>query len=216
MVTNLTASNSVVSEWIREIRDVNIQSDRMRFRKNIERIGEAAAYEVSKVLPYKEVSVQTPLASTTCRVLDQQPVVGTIFRAGMMLYHGILNFFDHADSAFIGAYRKHAPDGSFLIAQQYIASPPLAGRPLILADPMLATGASVVEALKALLEYDQPSQLHVVCVIAAAPGIAFVQEHYPHAYIWAGAIDNELTAHKYILPGLGDAGDLAFGEKRQY
>ena len=216
MVTNFTTSNSIVSEWMREIRDVGMQTDRMRFRRNMERIGEVAAYEISKYLSYEVVPVTTPLATTTCAVLAGQPVIATIFRAGMPLYQGILNFFDQADSAFIGAYRKHAKDGSFEIAQQYVASPALAGRPLIVADPMLATGASMALAIESLLEYDQPSQMHIVAVIASKEGVDLMQQRFPGAHIWVGAIDNELTNSKYILPGLGDAGDLAFGEKRQF
>jgi uracil phosphoribosyltransferase len=216
MVTNLSAANSIVSVWMHEIRDAAKQTDRMRFRRNMERIGEVAAYEISKHLPYLCVDVTTPLANTTCQVLEREPVIATIFRAGLPLYQGVLNFFDHADSAFIGSYRKHAKDGTFEVAQQYMASPALAGRPLIIADPMLATGASMVQAITSLMEYDQPTQLHIVAVIASTEGIATVEQRFPDAYIWVGAIDNELTNRKYILPGLGDAGDLAFGEKRQF
>ena len=216
MVTNFSTSNSILSGWLREIRDVTMQADRMRFRRNMERIGEVAAYEISKHLAYEVVPVTTPMATTSCAVLAVQPVIATIFRAGMPLYQGLLNFFDHADSAFIGAYRKHAVDGSFQIAQQYLACPPLAGRPLIVADPMLATGASMALAISSLLEFDKPSQMHIVSVIASREGIDFMQRSFPEAHIWVGAIDHELNNSKFILPGLGDAGDLAFGEKRQF
>ena len=216
MVVNFSASHSLVSEWMRELRDIKLQQDRMRFRRNVERIGEIAAYEISKHLPYSPAPVQTPLAETTAYIADVQPVIATIFRAGLPLYQGLLNYFDRADSAFIGAYRKHDKTGGFAIDQQYLASPPLHGRPLILADSMLATGASLVKALEELLEYDQPTQIHIVTVIAAPEGIAKVQEHFPGAWLWTGAIDEGLTTTKYILPGLGDAGDIAFGEKRQF
>ena len=215
MVTNLSDHNSLTSVWMRELRDTNIQADRTRFRRNIERIGQVAAYEISKLLPYTDVQVQTPLAATTCKALQVQPVLATILRAGLPLYQGLLSFFDAADSAFIGAYRRHTSDTIFEIAQGYMASPSLAGRPLILADPMLATGASMTEALPSLMEHDKPSQLHIVSVVASPEGISAIQAVYPDAYIWVGAIDTGLNAEKYIVPGLGDAGDLCFGEKRQ-
>jgi uracil phosphoribosyltransferase len=216
MVTNLSAANSLVSQWLREIRDTQIQTDRMRFRRNIERIGEAIAYEISKTLPYEEVGVTTPLTTTKCQVLAQQPVVVTLLRAGIPLFNGLLNSFDQADSAFLGSYRKHNADASFEIAQLYMTSPPLADRPLIVADPMLATGASLVTALRDLLEFDQPSTIHVACAIATQQGIDFVLKNFPQVYIWTAAIDEGLNAKSYIVPGLGDAGDLAFGEKRQF
>jgi uracil phosphoribosyltransferase len=215
MITNLSRSNSLVGCWVRELRDVGIQGDRMRFRRNLERIGEAAAYEISKLLPYKQVAVQTPLGMCDCMELDRQPVLATILRAGLPLHQGVLNYFDGADCAFIGAYRKHAADGSFEICQQYVANPALEGRPLIMADPMVATGASLVLALETLLENDRPSQVHVVAAIGCAEGVAAVQQRFPEAHIWLGAIDERLTDEQYIYPGLGDAGDLAFGEKRQ-
>ena len=215
MLTNLSDTNSILSEWIQEIRDTDIQADRMRFRKNIERIGSIAAYEISKVLPYRTITVQTPMGEADCNVLEAQPVVATILRAGLPLHQGVLNFFDKADSAFIAAYRKHKRDGSFSILQEYMTSPGLAGRPLIIADPMLATGASMVQAITSLVEYDQPSQIHVVTAIACTVGIEQLLRHFPDVHIWTAAIDDELTAKGYIVPGLGDAGDLAFGSKRQ-
>ena len=215
MVTNLSASHSLVSCWLSEIRDVDIQGDRMRFRRNLERLGEVAAYEISKVLPHKTVQTQTPMGFASCSVLDGQPVIATIMRAGLPLYQGMLNYFDGADSAFIGAYRKHNNDDSFEIDQTYVTSPELEGRVLIVADPMLATGASLVLALSGLMDFDRPSQVHIVCAIACTVGIEAVKRHYPEAHIWVGAIDEELTAKGYIVPGLGDAGDLSFGRKRQ-
>lgn len=216
MVINLSDTCSVVSVWMRELRDTHIQSDRARFRRNIERIGQVAAYEISRELIYTDVQVQTPLTGTKCKALKVQPVIATILRAGLPLYQGLLSFFDGADSAFIGAYRKHTSDTTFEIAQGYMAAPPLSGRPLILADPMLATGASMIEALAALMQHDQPSQLHIVSVVASPEGIKAIQDAYPDAHIWVGAIDTGLNAEKYIVPGLGDAGDLCFGEKRQH
>jgi len=215
MVTNLSHGNSLLSEWMSELRDVNIQADRMRFRRNLERIGQVAAYEISKKLPYKTVETTTPMGIANCQVLETQPVLATILRAGLPLYDGLLQFFDRADSAFIGAYRKHFADDSFEIDQTYITSPELEGRPLIIADPMLATGASLVLALESLFDYDQPSETHVVCAIACTVGIEAVKRRFPGVHIWVGAIDDELTGKGYIVPGLGDAGDLAFGKKRQ-
>lgn len=215
MVTNLSAESSLVSIWMRELRDSNMQNDRARFRTNIERIGQVAAYEISKQLQYTDIEIQTPLAPAQCKALTTQPVIATILRAGLPLYNGLLSYFEGADSAFIGAYRKHNADNSFVVDQGYMASPSLAARPLILADPMLATGASMVQALQTLTEFDKPSQLHIVCIVAAPEGIEVMQQHYPDAHIWVGAIDTALNDDKYIMPGLGDAGDLCFGEKRQ-
>ena len=216
MVTNLSIANSVLSEWLYQLRETSIQEDRMRFRKNIERLGSAAAYEISKLLPYKEVTATTPMGETICFIPEAQPVVVSILRAGLPLYQGILDFYDQADCGFIGAYRKHSNDGDgFEIYQQYLTGPDLNDRPLILADSMLATGASLKLALDTLLENDKPSQIHLVTVIACSEGIEMLHRHYPDVHIWAGAIDDELTAKGYIVPGLGDAGDLCFGPKRQ-
>lgn len=215
MIINLSEQNSLVSLWMRELRDERLQKDRMRFRRNVERIGQVAAYEISKHLPYKHIEINTPLAPTQSRMLHVQPVIATILRAGLPLYQGLLSYFDEADSAFIGAYRKHNADNSFVIDQGYMASPALSERPLILADPMLATGASMVQGLQTLTEHDKPSQLHIVCIVAAPEGIITIESNFPNAYLWVGAIDERLNDDKYIVPGLGDAGDLCFGEKRQ-
>ena len=216
-LTNLSAlnGNSLITEWLRELRDVNIQGDRMRFRRNIERIGEIMAYEISKFLEYKQIDISTPISDTSCNVINKQPVVCTILRAGIPLYQGLLNYFDKADSGFIGSYRKHTED-SFVINQQYIANPSVEGRPLILADTMLGTGSSMIQALEAILEKETPSQIHIVSVIAASRGIKNIQNKYPDAFIWTGDIDLELTSKGYLIPGLGDAGDLAFGPKNQF
>jgi len=215
MVINLSNENSVLSEWVREIRDVSIQNDRMRFRRNIERIGEIAAYEISKTLAYNNITVQTPLGEAPCATVASPPVIATILRAGIPLFQGLLNYFDQSDCAFIAAYRKHHRDGSFEIAQQYMTTPPIDNKPLILADPMLATGASLVLALKTLTANETPSHIHIVSAIACTVGIDEVLKHFPQVTIWAAAIDEELTAKSYIVPGLGDAGDLSFGSKIQ-
>ena len=215
MVTNLSIDNSILSTWVREIRDTAIQEDRLRFRRNMERIGEVAAYEISKLLSYIEVSVQTPMGEANCAELEVQPVLATILRAGIPLHQGLLNFFDQADNAFVAAYRKHHRDGSFEIEQHYVTSPPLDGRPLIIADPMLATGASLALALETLTAEHKPSQIHIVTAIASTVGIELIERKFPEAHIWTAAIDDELTARGYIVPGLGDAGDLAYGSKKQ-
>ncbi len=215
MLTNLSDTHSLVSVWMRELRDVSTQTDRMRFRRNLERMGEVAAYEISRTMMYDDVSVQTPLGEAPAAALRTQPVLGSILRAAGPLHAGLLNFFDAADSAFVAAYRKHDRDGSFTIHSEYVTAPDLDGRPLILADPMLATGASLALALDALKECGSPSQIHVVCAVAAAEGIETLRRRHPDAWIWTGAVDDELTARAYIVPGLGDAGDLAYGPKRQ-
>lgn len=215
MITNLSATNSLLSVWMRELRDVNIQNDRMRFRRNLERMGEIAAYEISKTLAYFPALIPTPLGEATCHLPFAQPVLATILRAGLPLHQGLLNYFDHADSAFVAAYRKHHKDGSFEIAQHYLTCPPLDERPLIIADPMLATGASLVCAIEALLRHGNPLGLHIVTAVAATVGLDQISRRFPHAHIWCGDIDDELTAKAYIVPGLGDAGDLAYGNKKQ-
>ena len=215
MVKNLSEQHSLISNWISEIRDSSIQTDRMRFRRNIERIGEVTAYEISKTLEWKEIETTTPLGISTSRVLKTQPVIATILRAGMPLHHGMLNYFDKADNAFIAAYRKHHPDGSFEISLEYLSSPSLEGRPLIICDPMLATGASLVKTIDFLKREGKFTELHIASVIACTEGIDFIRRNAPQAKIWCGAIDEELTAKGYIVPGLGDAGDLAYGEKQQ-
>lgn len=215
MVTNLSDSNSILCNWIAELRDVNIQKDRMRFRRNLERVGEVAAYELSKYLPYKTSIVQTPMGEAECTTLQDTPVLATLLRAGLPLHHGVMNYFDQADHAFVAGYRKHHRDGTFEIAQYYLTSPDIEGRPLIIADPMLATGASLVLALESLMEHGKPAQIHIVSAIASTVGIEHVRRKFSDAYIWAGAIDEEITARGYIVPGLGDAGDLSFGDKKQ-
>ena len=215
MVVNLSEQFSLLGNWISEIRDEEVQKDRLRFRHNLMRIGEVAAYEISKTLPWVEKEVQTPLGTTMVKVLKEQPVITTILRAGLPMHQGLLNFFDKADNGFISAYRKHDRDGSFEISLEYVSCPELENRVVIISDPMLATGASLVKTIQYLREEGHPSEIHVVVAIACTVGIEFVLRSEPAARIWCGAIDDELTAKGYIVPGLGDAGDLAFGSKAQ-
>ena len=215
MVVNLSRDHSLVTNWIAEIRDTDIQKDRMRFRRNLERIGEIAAYEISKILPYKEVEIQTPLGVAMSKTLVEQPVLTTILRAGLPLHHGLLNYFDKADNAFVSAYRKHDKDGSFEISLEYFSSPEIEDRIVIISDPMLATGASLVKTIQYLREEGEPKSIHIVAAIACSVGIEYVRRNIPSATIWCGDIDEELTAKGYIVPGLGDAGDLAYGVKIQ-
>lgn len=215
MVINLSKEHSLVSNWVSELRDVNIQGDRLRFRKNLERIGEVAAFEISKRLPYVEKEIQTPLGIAVCEVLEEQPILTTILRAGLALHQGLLNFFDKADNAFVSAYRKHHPDGTFDIALEYLSCPEIDDRIMIISDPMLATGASLVKTIKYLKEEGEPKSFHIVTAIACTVGIEYLRREVPEAIIWCGAIDDELTAKGYIVPGLGDAGDLAYGAKIQ-
>ncbi|HLU17837.1 MAG TPA: uracil phosphoribosyltransferase [Edaphocola sp.] len=217
MVINLSDENSLVAQWMHEIRSAAIQTDQMRFRRNTERIGEVAAYEISKMLVYKDVETITPLGTKHQQCLAEQPVLATILRAGLPLHNGLLNYFDHADCAFIAAYRKHNKnDGTFEIEQNYVTCPDLDGKVLIIADPMLATGASLLLAIEGLLEFGKPKFIHIVTVISCTEGIEAVLRRYPDVCIWAGDVDEELTAKGYIVPGLGDAGDLAFGGKLQF
>ncbi len=215
MVKNLGENHSLVSNWISELRATAVQGDRMRFRRNIERIGEVIAYEISKTLAWEEQDITTPLGISKTKLLKTQPVLGTILRAGLPLHQGMLNYFDKADNAFIAAYRKHHTDGSFDISLEYLSCPVIDNRVLIICDPMLATGASLVKTIDLLKKEGIPSELHVAAVIASTEGIDFLRRHEPTVKIWCGSIDEELTAKGYIVPGLGDAGDLAFGEKSQ-
>lgn len=215
MVINLSEKHSLISNWVSELRNVEMQGDRMRFRRNLERIGEAIAYEISKILPFEEKEIQTPLGTATCKLLKDQPVLATILRAGLPLHQGLLNAFDKADNAFISAYRKHHKDGSFEISLDYISCPDMENRVVIISDPMLATGSSLVKTIHFLKEEGRPKEIHIVAAIACTVGIEYVKREEPSVTIWCGDIDDELTAKGYIVPGLGDAGDLAFGTKVQ-
>jgi len=206
---------SLLSQFLAEIRDVETQRDTQRFRRNIERIGEIFAYEISRSLPHRSVEVKTPLGVSRCQKLTAQPVLATILRAGLPLHQGLLNYFDRAENAFISAYRKHVGDDDrFEVEIEYLSSPPLDGKTVILCDPMLASGSSMVLAYEALLERGTPAQLHVVVVIASEEGLEFARAKLPpETRFWIGAVDPEMTPKKYIVPGLGDAGDLAYGAK---
>ena len=216
MIHHLAKKNSLVNAWVNELRNVDVQNNRMQFRRNMERIGEVAAYEISKTMAYEKVDITTPLGIYQGKQPMREPVVVTILRAGVPLYQGILNYFDKADSGFVAAYRKHKPDDSFEINQEYVTCPDLTDRTLIIADPMLATGASLIMALDELHEYGIPEKVHVVVAIACTEGIEAVKRRFPDFEIWAADIDEELTAKGYIVPGLGDAGDLSFGSKMQF
>ncbi|MBC7627024.1 uracil phosphoribosyltransferase [Ferruginibacter sp.] len=216
MVINLGKQHSLLSNWVSELRDVEVQNDRMRFRKNLERIGEVAAYEISKTLAWEEKEITTPLGIASCKVLQSQPVLATILRAGLGMHNGLLNYFDKGENAFISAYRKHHADGSFDINIEYMSCPELEDKVLIISDPMIATGASLVKAIQYLKEEGVSKEIHIVCAIACTVGIEFILREQPKATIWCGDIDDEITAKGYIVPGLGDAGDLAFGQKMQF
>ncbi len=216
MVNVLDQQDSVFQHFLAEVRDKEVQKDRMRFRRNLERMGEVLAYEISKGLPFEDDRTETPLGGAGIRHIQQQPVLATILRAGIPLYYGFLNYFDQADSAFLSAYRKPLKNDpeDFEIRLEYMACPPLKDRILILNDPMLASGSSIVTAYKALIEMGIPSRVIVASVIASDEGLEKVKSNMPgDTEFWVGAVDNELTAQSYIVPGLGDAGDLAFGSK---
>lgn len=215
MFINLSQQHSLISNWMSEIRDKEFQKDRQRFRRNLERIGEVAAYEISKKMDFIEKEVETPLGIATCKMIKDQPVLATILRAGIPMHQGLLNYFDKADNAFISAYRKHQKDGSFEISLDYVSCPELEDRILIISDPMLATGASLVKTIHYLKAEGKPREIHIVAAIACTVGIEYVTREDPGVTIWCGDIDDELTAKGYIVPGLGDAGDLAYGVKVQ-
>lgn len=215
-VNNLSEQQSVFNQYMAEVRDVTVHTDSLRFRRNLERLGEIMAYEISKTLDYETRTVSTPLGTSECNVLVSQPVLATILRAGLPLHRGFLNYFDRAENTFVSAYRiHHNDDDEFDVEVEYLASPDLEGKTVILCDPMLATGSSMVLAYKALLERGTPAHIHVATVIASSQGVRFVQDNMPaETTIWAGAVDKELTSRSYIVPGLGDAGDLAYGSKQ--
>ncbi|RQP14987.1 MAG: uracil phosphoribosyltransferase [Chryseobacterium sp.] len=215
MLTVLSDNFSLITEWINELRNVDVQQDRMRFRRNLERIGEIAAFEISKQLPTKEVEITTPLDKIISKEIAVQPVLTTILRAGVPLFNGVLNYLDKADCGFVAAYRKHDANDYFSIKQDYLTCPDLQDRPLIVADPMLATGASLIEAIKDLLTNGTPSQMHIVAAIASVQGVEAIKNAFPDAHLWIGVVDPDLTSKGYITPGLGDAGDLSYGEKLQ-
>lgn len=217
-IHNLTEKNSILNTFISELRDVKIQKDSMRFRRNIERIGEILGYEISQVLNYKSTQITTPLGTKEMNIMDSDIVLCSILRAGVPLHNGLLTYFDNAQNAFISAYRQHQknPD-SFEIVVEYLACPNLENKTLILADPMLATGQSLVATFEALKPFGKPKEVHLACVIGAQPGIDYIKKHFnSDTHLWIATVDPELDEKGYILPGLGDAGDLAFGEKLQH
>ena len=215
-VINLGLKNSVLNKFVSEMRDKDIQKDSLRFRRNLERLGEIFAYEISQVLDYSEKPVVTPLGIACVPTHDNKIVAATILRAGLPLHQGILNFFDDAQNAFVAAYRKYDKGEDFHINIEYASTPDLTGKTLILADTMLATGASLEIAYNRLCEEGEPAHTHLVCPIASAYAVEYLQKHIPadKATLWVAAIDEELTSHSYIVPGIGDAGDLAYGVKK--
>jgi uracil phosphoribosyltransferase len=212
----LSETPSLISRFIAELRDILIQKDSMRFRRNMERIGEIFAYEISKTLNYEDVKIETPLGTAVQQLSNSSIVLATVLRAGLPLHQGFLNYFDKAENAFIGAYRQYTDNHKkFDIQSDYISSPPIDGKVLILMDPMLATGSSMLVAYHTLLRRGRPSHAHIVCPIASRKGVSYLREHLIDnaVTLWLGEIDPDLTDASYIVPGLGDAGDLAFGSK---
>jgi uracil phosphoribosyltransferase len=214
-IHHLAQNNSVLNNFLSEIRDKNIQKDSMRFRRNIERIGEILAYELSKSFSYTSISVETPLAFKEMQIIEDSLVICSILRAGLPLHQGLLNYFDNAANAFISAFRHHPyNDERFEIVVEYLASPNLDGKTLLLADPMLATGQSLVAVFESLKKLGNPKEIHLISVIGAEEGIHFIEKHFPeNTHLWIATIDSHLNEKGYIVPGLGDAGDLAFGNK---
>lgn len=215
IVHDFSNENSVLNQFVLEMRDVSIQKDSMRFRKNIERIGEILSYEMSKTLHYKTEVVKTPLGEKKMKVPETDIVVCSILRAALPLHTGVISFFDKAENAYISAFRHHADGGdAFEVVVNYLASPSIEGKTLILTDPMLATGKTLENVLKAFKSHGTPKQIHILSIIGAKPGIAYIQDKFPeNTHLWIAAVDEKLNSRGYILPGLGDAGDLAFGVK---
>ena len=210
----LSQHPSVASCFLADLRSVDRQGDRLRFRRNVERVGELLAYELSKTLSFTQQTIQTPLDPLTVDRLTEQPVLISVLRAGIPLHQGVLNYFDEAPSGFVGAYRQPTSPDEFTIETAYLAIPPVEGRTVILIDPMLATGRTLVETTQLIAQHGTPAHLHIIAAIGSPEGIAYVQEHLPHnCSMWLGAIDSHLNQKSYIVPGLGDAGDLAFGPK---
>lgn len=214
MVHNFSETPSVVNQFLFELRNVDIQSDRMRFRQNLIRFGEMAAFEISKTLEFTETTVETPFGTANVEVPIQNLVVTAVLRAGLPIHEGLTNVFDYASSAFVSTYRKHKSNGDFQVKLEYVTSPSIADQILIIADPMIATGSTAAETIEALLEYGEPKAIHMVTAIAATQGLEYLTRVHPQINIWVGDIDDELTAKSYVVPGLGDAGDLCFGKKQ--
>ena len=213
-IFNFSEYSSLYNKFLSELRDAQIQKDSMRFRKNLERIGEISAYEISKELDYQSLTTNTPLGVSQTNIPKDNLVLATILRAGLPLHTGLLNYFDHAENCFISAYRKHSSANDFEVEIEYLASPNIQGKVVLLSDTMLASGQSMVLAYKALLKRGTPAKVHIVSVIGSQQGIDLVSENFPeNTTLWIGGVDPKMTTQSYIVPGLGDAGDLAFGEK---
>lgn len=214
-IINFAETPYIVSRYMMEMRDINIQHDPLRFRTNLDRIGQIMAYEISRTFDYRELTVQTPLATCKCQEPADQVVLATILRAGLPFHHGFLNYLDRAENAFVSAYRRYKEKGdSFDVLIEYLASPSIEGKTLIIVDPMLATGASMELAYKALLSKGTPAKIHIASVIASQQSVEYIKSRFPDdTTLWVGVIDPEINGHSYIVPGLGDAGDLAFGQK---
>lgn len=214
-IINFAETSSLISQYMMELRNVEIQRDPLRFRRNLQRIGQIMAYEISRTLNYRTIDVTTPLATAKCQVIADPLVLGTIFRAGIPFHQGFLDYFDGAQNAFVSAYRKYKEKESFDVFIEYLASPRLDDKVLILADPMLATGASMELSYRALLTKGNPAHIHVASVIASQAAVDYIGRTFPadRTTLWVGAIDADINAHSYIVPGLGDAGDLAYGIK---
>lgn len=214
-IIDFGAQNSLVGVYLSQMRDVEIQKDPLRFRRNLERVGEIMAYEISKTLRYKALDVTTPLGKSVCMVPDEQVVLAAIFRAGVPFHQGFLNFFDGAENAFVSAYRKYKEKENFDVCIEYLASPRLEGKTLIICDPMLATGASMDLSYRALITKGMPAKIHVASVIASVQAVEYIKSNFPNdrTTVWLGAVDDNINEHSYIVPGLGDAGDLAYGIK---
>ncbi|HEY0740713.1 MAG TPA: uracil phosphoribosyltransferase [Chryseosolibacter sp.] len=209
----LNSNPSLANQFLFELRDAAIQRDRMRFRKNLERLAEILAYEISKSLVYEKAVAQSPLGASKTQVIHEQPVLLTILRAGLPFFQGFINFFDRADAGFIGAFRKEDED-HLTIKLEYLATPSLQGRTVVLIDPMLATGRSIIDSVNAIMRNGKPAHIHIACLVAAPEGIKYLEDNLKLPYsIWACAVDERLNAQFYIVPGLGDAGDLSFGDK---
>lgn len=214
-IINFDNSPSLVSQYLTELRDVKVQNDMLRFRRNLERIGQIMAYEISKCIRYKTVTIDTPLDKCDCRVIEDNIVLATIFRAGIPFHQGFLDYFDSAENAFVSAYRKYKEKENFDVFIEYIASPDINGKTLVIVDPMLATGTSMELSYRALLTKGTPARIHLASVIASQKAVDYISDHFPGdiTTLWTGAIDPVINEHSYIVPGLGDAGDLAYGTK---
>tara|TARA_B000000532_G_C18876401_1_gene410840 strand:+ start:1370 stop:2023 length:654 start_codon:yes stop_codon:yes gene_type:complete len=214
-IINLGNQNSIFNHFISEIRNIEVQNDSMRFRRNLERIGEIFSYEISKKMEYSNTKITTPLGISRENLISEKPVLATILRAGLPLHQGFLNYFDSSDNAFISAYRKNKKGGDFEIKIEYMSSPQITGKIIILCDPMLASGSSMILAMRSLLSKGRPKHIHIASVIASSEGIKYLKENIPvqNCTLWVGAIDEEMTSQSYIVPGLGDAGDLSYGKK---